>query len=407
MDVIAIINAQVITPYELIKDGVILIKDSNIVALGNKEEFEILNDCQIIDANGLFVGPGFIDIHNHGGGGYWAHENPIAVAKYHMKFGTTGLLPTLAYFLNKDELQKSVELYVETKKNNNKYSDLLLGIHLEGPFLNPKYGAITSEIRKVDREEYKKLLEIAGKHIKIWTIAPEMEGQEELVKYASTYNDIVFSVGHSEATPEQIFPLVPKGLNLACHFSNATGVTPHPSRFDGTRELGVDEAVLLHENIKVEVIPDRAGIHVRPLMIQLLVKVKGIEKVIIITDAMKDAGLETKDEDTPESIKGFKNYGDLNFTNEGELNGSLLTMNKAVRNMMRHTGINIIDAFRMASTNPARLLGLDSMLGSLEVGKKANLIFVDEEMNVHRVFFQGEQIFNVNKDEVSKKEMAN
>src|SRR5690606_19784692 len=113
-------------------------------------------------------------------------------------------------------------------------------------------------------------------------------GQEQFIKEASAYSNIVFSVGHSESDAETIFKFVPYGLRLACHGMNASGTTPSPSRLAGTREVGVDEAALVHDDITMEVIADRAGAHVRPLMLKLIVKTKGLDKVIIITDAMKD-----------------------------------------------------------------------------------------------------------------------
>jgi N-acetylglucosamine-6-phosphate deacetylase len=142
----------------------------------------------------------------------------------------------------------------------------------------------------------------------------------------------------------------------------------------------VDEAVLVHDDIYAEVIPDRLGIHVRPLMLKMIHKTKGTDRVIIITDAVPEAGLTGPEEP------------DVNFNHTGDLAGSKLTMDKAVRNMMKHVGIGIVEAFRMAALNPAKAIRLDHEMGSIEIGKWANLILVDDEINVHGVFLRGMKV---------------
>ncbi|NHN32782.1 N-acetylglucosamine-6-phosphate deacetylase [Paenibacillus agricola] len=377
----AIVNGKLVTPYHVIDDGVVLIIDDLIAECGTKGSIVIPEGAQIIDANHKYIGPGFIDIHCHGGGGHWSWEEPIPFAVSHLKFGTTGILPTLVYNLSREETLEGVKKILQAE--GQPYSQVILGIHMEGPYINNKYGAITAPIRPVDPVEYQTLLACAGEQIKIWTLAPELKGQIQFAEAALAY-DIVLSVGHSEADAETIFSFVPKGLRLGCHCTNASGVTPSPTRYGGTREVGVDEAVLVHDDIYAEIIPDAGGVHVRPLMCKLIHKTKGTNRVIIITDAINEAGVAP---DPNQKAEGL--YEDVRFIEGVGLSGSKLTMNKAVRNMMRHTGVGFVDVFIMASLNPAKLLKLNELVGSVEKGKLANLVIVSETMEVDTVIFQG------------------
>ncbi|RAV22379.1 N-acetylglucosamine-6-phosphate deacetylase [Paenibacillus contaminans] len=375
----AIINGKLVTPAELIEDGVVLIEGGKIAACGPKGSVAIPENAEMIDAEQQYVGPGFIDIHCHGGGGYWSWEEPYLFALSHLKHGTTGILPTLVYNQSREEMVEGVRNILAV--GDRPYSSAILGIHMEGPFINKKYGAITSPIRPVDPEEYNELLDIAGDRIKVWTLAPELEGQAAFAEAASKYG-IALSVGHSEADAETIFSFVDHGLKIGCHCMNASGITPSPSRYGGTREVGVDEAVLVHDDIYAEVIPDAKGLHVRPLMCKLIHKTKGTDRVIIITDAIDEAGLEGEE-------PGGE-YEDVRFIEGVGLSGSKLTMDRAVRNMMSHTGVSIVDAFIMSSLNPAKVLKVDHLTGSLEVGKQADLVIVSASIEVRKVLLQGE-----------------
>lgn len=389
----AIMNGTLILPDRLVDQGTVLLQGDRIAAFGASTEVKVPAASEIIDAKGCFVGPGFIDIHNHGGGGVWSFDHPMEAALAHLQYGTTGYVPTPAYLQTREEMRESLLKIVGLMKGSAPFKNLIVGIHLEGPFLNPKYGAIRTNIRPVDPEEYREILAIAGPQIKIWTIAPEMPGTEVFLKEAAAYPHIAFSVGHSESEPETMFRTVSYGLKLACHCTNASGTTPAKTRFGGTREVGVDEAALVHDEITAEVIPDRGGAHVRPLMLKLILKTKGIDRVIVITDAVNEAAngpLGAMPE--LEKLQDFPESNDVNYTDDGELNGSKLTMDRATYNMMRHTGVDIVGAFRMASLNPARMLGVESEMGSIAVGKKANLVIVNETIDVQAVIFEGENI---------------
>ncbi|GAA3408068.1 N-acetylglucosamine-6-phosphate deacetylase [Paenibacillus hodogayensis] len=374
----AIVNAKLVTPWSVVEDGVVLIEGERIVECGPRDRVDVPANALVIDAGGDYVGPGFIDIHCHGGGGHWSWEEPYLFALSHLRHGTTGVLPTLVYNQSREEMLAGVRNIVEMEERP--YSSAIVGIHMEGPYINKKYGAVTSPIRAVDPEEYNELLELAGDRIKVWTLAPELPGQEAFAEAASRYG-IALSVGHSEADADTIFSFVRHGLQIGCHCTNASGTTPSPSRYGGTREIGVDEAVLVHDDIYAEVIPDANGIHVRPLMCRLIRKAKGTDRVIIITDAIDEAGLPVEPDDPYEDVRYIEGVG---------LSGSKLTMDRAVRNMMRHTGAGIAEAFVMASLNPAKVLKTDRDMGSVEKGKLANLVIVTGDIEVRRVLLRGQ-----------------
>jgi N-acetylglucosamine-6-phosphate deacetylase len=372
-------NGTLITANRLIPNGVVLLERGFITNFGEAGEVEVPAGLPVVDAKGAYIAPGFVDIHCHGGGGVWSWEHPLTFALAHLKHGTTAILPTFTYNESRDQVRDGLQTILEAMDSREPFTNAIVGIHMEGPYINKKYGAITSPIRPVDPKEYMEILSVAGDRIKVWTLAPELEGQEAFVDEAEKYQ-ISLSVGHSEATAEQIFRFVPQGLRIGCHCTNASGTTPSPSRFGGTREVGVDEAVLVHDDIYAEVIPDAEGVHVRPLMLKLIHKTKGTDRVIIITDAMPEAGVNNG------------NGSDLNWNHLGHLAGSRLTMDRAVRNMMRHAGVGLVDAFRMASLNPAKVIHMDDQMGSIERGKLGNLLLIDGEINIQQVILQGQLV---------------
>lgn len=376
------ICGRVVTPYGIIDNGMVLVEDGRIAEVGVRDEPALRATREVRDHRHHYIIPGFFDIHCHAGNAGFCYEDPEAFGAWHLRHGTTSILPTFIYNQSHKEIMDTLDPVVAEVK---RASSPVEGIHMEGPYINSRYGAITSPIRPVDRQEYREILDRAGEQIKLWTLAPELDGQKEFMKAASEY-DIVFSVGHSEASVEVIFDAFRYGLRLGCHLTNASGTTPSPSRYDGTREVGVHEAVMVHDDMYAEVIVDREGIHVRPLMLRLIVKAKGVDRVILITDATGHVDDQSGGRDV-RMIMSNENSP----TEPGKelLSGSLLTMDRAVYNMMNHTGIGIVDACRMASLNPARLLGMDGEIGSIEVGKRANILAVTDGMDVAMVMLDG------------------
>lgn len=374
MKKVLIKNSRLVLEDNILEGGMLVIEDGIIRYAGKSFAVKAASYTEIIDAENCLVGPGFIDIHCHGGDGCCVEEDLQKVLSFHLKHGTTGMLAAIAYNV---DMEQAMNCISEVKKlQESCYDCPCIGIHMEGPYINSKYGAESAFARPFDREEYNLLLKHASSVIKVWTFAPELEGAGHFAE-AIAENGIIPSIGHSEADESIINAMVKKGLKLACHIMNATGTTPSPPEYGGTREVGVDEAVMANDDIYAEVIPDRNGIHVRPTMLKLLHKAKGADGIIIITDAVRFSGFNGSGE------------SDVNFNFKGQLAGSRLTMNSAVRNMMNHTGIGIVEAFRMASLNPAVLLGIDNEVGSLKEGKKGDAVIVSENLEVKKVIFRG------------------
>ena len=252
---------------------------------------------------------------------------------------------------------------------------------MEGPYMNPKYGASAEKNRwkgEIKEEDYKALVDKAGGDVRVWAVAPEREGLEPFMAYAETVNNnVVFAVGHSEATPDEVRALKKYGIKIQTHCMNATG-----RKLDkgGVRGVGPDEACLLDDDMYAEIIVDSLAIHVKPDMQKLIVKVKGKDKVILISDSF------VSEIDNPEE---YKNVTDLSFDANGGLCGSKLTLDAAVRNFIKHTGCSISDAFLAASTNPAKAVGMFDKIGSLEKGKIADIVIVDKDINVKKTILKG------------------
>lgn len=377
---IAITNAKIVLENGILRDGVMLIEKDRILSVGKAADVEIPEHATICDAEGLYVGPGFVDIHVHGGAGHFFYENPEKVADHFLRHGETTMLATLYYDLSKEEFLDSIER-VKSAMVEGDAAKAIAGFYMEGPYMNPKYGASPEKNKwrgEIKREDYQPIVEASGSLAKVWAIAPEREGVENFVQDAkAVYKDTMFSVGHSEATPEEIRKFKKYGLNLQTHCMNATG---RKNRGAGVRSCGPDEACFMDRDMYAEVICDSQGIHVEPDMLRMILQIKGVDKVILISDSY------VSNEPVPEQ---FKDVTDLQFDANGSLSGSKLTLDMACRNLLTHTDCGITQAFLMASRNPARVIGMDHEVGTIEVGKKANLVFVDDMFEVKKVMLEG------------------
>jgi N-acetylglucosamine-6-phosphate deacetylase len=377
---LAIINAQIVLENEIIENGVLLIGEGKIRNFGEENVIDIPKSAEIFDAKGLYIGPGFVDIHCHGGNGCRFDQDPVGAANYFLSCGTTTILPTFYTDINPDEYIEAIERVKTVIENGDTKN--IGGFYMEGPYTNEKFGASPEKNRwrgEIKPEDYEKVVDYAGDLAKVWVIAPEREGIEPFLRKVNEVNkNVTISVGHSEATPSQVSEFKKYGIRLLTHCTDATGRLPSPV---GTRNCGPDEACFLDDDMYAEVICDSQGIHVNPDMLKLILKIKGKDKVILISDSF------VSEEPTPPEFAHIK---DLNFGASGELCGSNLTLNIACANMMKHTGASINDVFLMASRNGAIVAGLDKEIGTIEVGKKANLVIVDNEFDVKKVILEGE-----------------
>ncbi|MBQ4518792.1 MAG: N-acetylglucosamine-6-phosphate deacetylase [Clostridia bacterium] len=374
----AIINGNVVLENGIIWDGIIVLEGNKIVSAGKKNEVSVPDGAEIIDAKGAYVGPGFVDIHVHGGNGYQTYENPVEAADFFLQHGTTSLFATPSYGMN---CESFLQAFVVTKEAMKTVKNLK-GLYCEGPYTNPNYGAaadLNPWRHPICEKEFKALVDAGGKDVKVWAIAPEREGLFPFLEYARKVNpDVIFALGHSEATPMQVRALGKYKPTIMTHAMCATG---RQAVFAGTRGYGPDEYCFREPDMYAEVISDSCGIHVHSEMQQLLLHTKGVHRVILITDSTNS------DEPSPEN---FAHIDDLNFDHNGGLSGSKLTMDIACRNIMSHTNCGIAQAFLMASTNPAKAMGMGDEIGSIETGKIADLVFVDDRFRVKQVMLDGE-----------------
>ena len=369
---ILIKNGNVILENKILNKGAILISDGRIEEIYSDSEISNLADIETIDVKGSFIGPGFVDIHVHMGNGYSTYNNVVEASEYFLKHGTTTMLSTPEYALTYEKMITAIK----NVKENYKKTKNVKGLYMEGPYINPKYGAGAKDNpwkNGVVEREYKSLVDEAGELVKVWTIAPELKNIEDFIKYAKKVNPSVkFAIGHSEASYNDMVA-VEKYLTIQTHAFNATGKKPEEA---GVVGYGPDEYCMQNENINCEIISDYDGAHLKSEMQKFIVKIKGVDKLILITDCFDFA-------DTDGS-------GDVNRNKYGELCGSLLTMEKTIKNVIHHTGVSIVDAFNMASRNPAKAIGLIDEIGTIEKGKIADLVIIDDNFNVERVICKGE-----------------
>ena len=376
---IAIKNATLVMRDHLIPDAVLFIENDVITGFGEMRNTPIPEGCEIIDAEGLYVGPGLIDIHNHAGGGHWFYDEPIEAAQFNLKHGTTTILACLYFNMNGQQLLEQAACVKEAMAKPEGAS--IAGFYMECPYMNPKFGADRENNPwkgPILKEEYQPIIDAVGTDAKVWVLAPERENILQFVLDARKNNPTVkFSVGHSEASPQQIEALMPYGLCIGTHHTNATGDRIF---YPEVRGVCVDETVNYNRDIYAEMICDSRGIHVDPYMQRLIRKVKGEDRIILISDACVFDG------PIPD---GYDGVTDLCFDFAGEIAGSKLSLDVACANMMKHTGASIVDVFRYASYNPSRAIGLLDR-GEIAVGKRADLVIVDHWMKVNKVIFKGE-----------------
>ncbi len=384
----ALVNVRIVTEGGILEDGALVMDGGRIVGLGPAREIGIPAGSRVIDGAGLIAGPGLVDIHCHGGGAIWCYEDPVAVAKHHLAGGTTSLCCSLYHAQDFPTTVKAIGLIRKACEEKNPGN--IVGIHFEGPYLNPKYGASARTARAPDPVEYNTYLELAEGLIRQWSFSPEVENIEA---FADTVlgKGITMSFAHSEASPELIFKYAQKGVSVCTHIMDATGCSVVPTRWAGTREVGFDEAIMLCDSVMTEVIPDERGVHVRPLMCKLILKTVGIDRIIAITDCATQGGFDETSKGTESGTGEAADSPDINMVGE-ELCGSRLLMYRAVRNFMNHTGIGLVDAFRIGARNPAKAIKMLDEIGTLEVGKRADVILVDESFNLKSVILGGELV---------------
>lgn len=376
---IAIINANLVMRDHYIPDAVLLMENGKIKEFGPAKKLPVPDGCEIIDAEGLYVGPGFVDIHTHSDGKIFFQDDPVTASQHHLKHGTTSLLPALYTSMNTQQYVEAVAILRDAMKKPECAN--IVGLYMEGPYLNPGFGCDRTSnpwAEGVIKEKYQPVIDAAYDLARVWCVAPEREGIMDFVLDVKAKNpNAAFAVAHSAASPQEIEALMPYGLKIGTHHTNATGDRP---MYPECRGVCVDETVNYNREIYAELICDSMGIHVDPYMLRLVRKIKGEDRIILISDAYACDG------PVPE---GYEGVDDINFDWEGEIAGSKMTLDISCRNMMKHTGASVCDVFRYASYNPSRAVGLYDR-GEIRQGLCADLVICDHQMKIKTVILKGE-----------------
>ena len=377
----AIINANLVMRDHYIPDAVLLMEDGKIVDFGPARKLKVPEGCEVIDAEGQYVGPGFVDIHTHSDGKIFFQDDPVVASQHHLKHGTTSLMPALYTSMNTQQYVEAVRVLREAMKKPECAN--IVGLYMEGPYLNPGFGCDRTSnpwAEGVIKEKYQPVIDAAYDLARVWCVAPEREGILEFVQDVKAKNpNAAFAVAHSAASPQEIEALMPYGLKIGTHHTNATGDRP---MYPECRGVCVDETVNYNREIYAELICDSMGIHVDPYMLRLVRKIKGEDRIILISDAYACDG------PIPE---GYDGVDDINFDWEGEIAGSKMTLDISCRNMMKHTGASVCDVFRYASYNPSRAVGLYDR-GEIRQGLCADLVICDHQMKIKSVILKGELV---------------
>ncbi len=381
----AIVNTKLILEDGIVWDGALTWEGERIIEVGQASEVTIPEDAEIIDAEGIYTAPGLIDIHNHGSVDALFCEEPLKCAEYFVRHGETTVLPTLYCNLSLEQMLLGVKKI--RKEAQTGVGRIMDGLYMEGPYMNGT-GSNQKFILwggKIHEREYAPLVEAVKGYARIWAVDPAREGIEDFIKYVRKKDTTaIFAMGHSNATAADCRRMKKYGLRLQTHHGDSGKA---PGFAQGTVGAGCDEYTLYDPDVYAELICDENGIHVAPDLLKMVVRTKGIERIILITDSMPLSGDFANNE-----ADGVAYGPDLNYDYEGHLAGSHLTLDNACRNLMKHTGYGLCHAIRFASLNPARLLGIDDRVGSLENGKMANLILIDDMVHVKKVILNGESI---------------
>lgn len=381
-----IINGHILTPQGWLKEGSVLISDGKILEVTNSDLAVI--GATVVDAKGMDIVPGFVCMHEHGGGGYdyteCTEEAFRGAAAAHLKHGATCVFPTLSSSPF-TEIRKAVEVCETLMAEKD---SPVLGLHIEGPYLNPKMAGdlFAEKVKEVDKTEYISLLESTN-CIKRWDSSPEIPGALDFARYL-TSKGILAALTHTEAEFEDIKAAYEAGYTHAAHFYNAM------PGFHKRREYkyeGTVESVFLMDDMTTEVIAD--GRHLPPTILRLVYKLKGVERTCLVTDALSYAACE--DRPVTDSRVIIED-GVCKLADHSSLAGSIATMDTLVRTMVQKADIPLADAVRMVSETPARLMGVSDRKGTLQRGKDADIVILDRNLNVRAVWSRGKMVTEAN-----------
>ena len=380
-----IVNGRILTPKGWLEGGSVIIEDNKIKAVSNIDLHIV--DAEIIDAKGCYVVPGGIDLHTHGGGGRDFIEGSEdafrAAVNAHMKHGTTTIYPTLS-----SSTIPSIDAACQVcQKLMAEENSPVLGLHIEGSYINPKQAGAQNPvlIKAPLPDEYETLL---NKYscIKRWDVAPELQGSVEFITECRKHG-VLTALTCTRATYEDVVAAHDAGLSHAAHFYNAMPVVYKEHEF---KVPGTVESVYALQDMTVEVIAD--GIHVPPVMLNVVYQIKGVEKTALITDSLAYAASEGNVSSEPSVIL---EDGVCKLADHSALAGSIATMDVLIRTCIHKAEIPMVDVFRMVSETPAKIMGIFDRKGSIEEGKDADIMMFDVDIDLTYVMQMGNEVTSV------------
>lgn len=395
-----IVNGNVITPFAIHYHASVLVKDGRIE--GIFRDNHSLPEVETIDARGRFVSPGFIDLHVHGGGGHDFMDGDLdgflEIARMHARHGTTSMVPT-SLTSTREQLLALLSTYEKANQAND-WGAVFLGMHLEGPYfaMNQRGAQDPRYIRDPDPVEYEEILNYSHL-IARWSAAPERKGA---LKFGRRLREkgVLAAMAHTDAVYEEVLSAVEAGYTLSTHlYSGMSGVT----RKNAYRYAGVIESSLLLDALDVEIIAD--GIHLPAPLLKLIYKIKGPDKIALITDAMRGAGMPEG-----ESMLGHKEDGlkviiedDVaKLPDRSSFAGSVATTDRLVRTMLRQADVSMLEAVKMISQTPARIMGIENKKGAIQEGMDADLLLFDSNIMVSMTMVEGRVIHRTESDTISQ-----
>ena len=376
-------NARIVLPESLISHGFLDISKGRIVRI-SEGDFSSTGSELVFDARGGTLSPGFIDLHVHGGnGGTFTSIDPAEHAlarEFHLKHGTTSMFASThtTEFSSLLAILKSLSASSRSDKNGSK----VLGIHTEGPFISEhKPGAhVVAQLKAAELSSIDEVISAADNFISMVTVAPEIPGGLELIKYL-TQKDIISSIGHTNATYAQALAGIQAGARSTTHLFNAMSPLSH-------RDPGAVGAVLDNEAIFAEVILD--GIHIDEAIFRIALKCKGVDRINLITDATSLAGFPDGEYRVLSDRAVSKIGGKIVVAGTNTLAGSALDMNMVYKNAAKFAQLSQPELSKISSLNAAKIAGRESDIGSIEIGKLADLVLLDTESDVCATMIEGE-----------------
>lgn len=369
----------------------LLIKNGTIDAVIDPT-VQASNDYKPVDCGGCYVSPGFVDIHQHGGGGsdYMDDDGDayLHATEAHLRCGTTSLLPTLTS-ASGSILLSSIRRFKAAEKDTRIRANIL-GLHIEGPYVSPhQAGAQPPEhIRQFDENEYRSAFELAEGSIRRWSAAPELEGADRFAEFARA-NNITLSIAHSNADLDTVRRAYDMGYRHITHFYSCCSTI---TRRGGFRVPGVLEAGYLIDGMDIEIIAD--GCHLPRSLLQFVTKFKPTQHIALITDSMRAAGQQTDRSflgSMSDPLPVIVEDGVAKLTDRSAFAGSVATSDRLLRTMLQ-SGTDICTAVRMLTVNPLRQMNLNVKKGIIKQGYDADLCVFDKDINVRQVIVNGEPV---------------